>query len=188
MQTLTWLFLESTIALGALIALTLFGLLVHWRRGGRARPLLIGMGVGAALLLIQALVVTQREHAAATFARIERGLLLSQVDPIERELASEFRAGEMDTEAFLQRARRTLERVEVLRMRRISLVVHDAQRDRFVVTTRYVCDVRTSNFVGPFESTWRVGFRRDGRGYRIETVDPVYIHGMNVRSWRQLGW
>ena len=40
MSWITWIILESKVALAIPLGTALFVLLVHWRRGGRPRPLL----------------------------------------------------------------------------------------------------------------------------------------------------
>jgi hypothetical protein len=113
MDELTWLLFESRIALGIALFLVNFFLLVHWRRGGRARPLLIAVAVSAALLLTQALVVTKREAADRLLATVERGLLASDAAPLAQALAPGFVAGDMDRAAFLARVERELRRWRV---------------------------------------------------------------------------
>lgn len=187
MDTASWILFESRTALAVPLALLLFALLVHWRRGGSPRPLLAGLAVGAILFVVQALVVTRREHAGRTLREIEAGLLASSVQPLERALAPGFSAGEMDAHAFIDFARRTLQRVQVTRLIQVALNVSGAQRDEFEVVTRYLSDQRGGNLPGVLDSTWRLRFRWTGNGYQIESVGPVALQGAKVSGWRDLG-
>ena len=67
MSWFTWIFLESLPALGALLFTVNFFLLVYWRRSGRVRPLLIGLGAAIVLLIVQAAVVTHSANTPPAF-------------------------------------------------------------------------------------------------------------------------
>lgn len=187
MDTASWILFESRTALAAPLALLLFAMLVYWRRGGSPRPLLTGLAVAAILFVVQALVVTRREHAGRMLREIEAGLLASSVQPLERSLAPGFTAGEMDAHEFIDFARRTLQRVQVTRLIQIALNVTDAQRDEFEVVTRYLSDQRGGNLPGVLDSTWRLRFRWAGDAYQLESVEPVALQGVKVSGWRELG-
>ena len=92
MEWVTWLLFESVAALGSVLGLVLFALLVHWRRSGQVRPLLLGLGVAAALLLVQVLVVTRREHAGRILAAIERDIVAARTAALEAALRQTSRA------------------------------------------------------------------------------------------------
>src|SRR5262245_16644152 len=96
MELVTWVFFESTAALSALIGLSLFFLLVHWRRTSRPRPLLIGLAISVVLFVTQELVVTRREHAERVLAPVLRDLTANRTDALAAALAPTFRADEMN--------------------------------------------------------------------------------------------
>lgn len=187
MDTASWILFESRTALAVPLALLTFALLVHWRRGGSPRPLLAGLAAAAVLFVVQALVVTRREHAGRVLREIEAGLLASNVQPLERALAPGFTADEMDARAFVEFVRRTLQRVQITRLIQLALNVTDAHGDEFEVVTRYLSDQRGGNLPGMLDSTWRLRFRWSGDAYQLDSVEPVALQGVDVGGWRDLG-
>jgi hypothetical protein len=186
-DTLVWLLFESIVALGIILALVNFFLLVHWRRSGRPRPLLIGLAASLVLLVVQGLVVTKREHAAAILQRVEADLLAARVDALDRALSAGFRAGSWDHDGFVDFARRQLELVKIHWLRRSSPRVEQSQKDRFVVSVGYLADVTVQGFVGAVRSRWRITFMREGDEWRVETIDPPEIERHQYCNWRQVG-
>jgi hypothetical protein len=182
-DTLVWVLLESTVTLAVILALVSFFLLVYWRRSGRPRPLLIGLAVAFVLLGLQALIVTKREHAAATLSRIETDLLASRVEALDRALAADFQAGHMNHESFVDFARRQLKVVEIHWLRRTSPRVEQSQKDSFRISVGYTADVTAHGYVGPVGSRWTITFVREGGGWRIGRIDPPMINRQQFNDW-----
>jgi len=188
MDTLRWVLLESPAALALPVAFALFVLLVYWRRTERVQPLRVGIAVGGLLFVVQALVTTRREHAVALLNRIEQCVLNSDADGMRPLLASDFRAGSRDADAFVEFVRRQFERLEVLTVRRQRMQVQAEGTDSaaFAAEVSYIGTVSTRSFRGFLESRWRIVFVRAPQGWRIGSIQPRMIGGVDVPTWSML--
>jgi hypothetical protein len=186
MNWLVWFLFESLGALGAVLGVALFVLLVHWRRTGRSRPLLIGLAIAAVLLVTQALVVTQRERAARILAPIERDVVASRTTALEAALAPDFTAGDLDREQFLAFARRQFQRLRVRWLDRWALQVDESQAARFVASATYVADIAGDAYAGSVQSRWAITFVRTPAGWRIANLRPLHVAGLDEPRWSDL--
>jgi len=186
MDTLKWFFFESTLALGGCLAVVLFVLLVYWRRTLRPRPLLIGLAVGAVLLAVQALVVTQREHAVRIMDGVERDVVASQPHNLGRYLSDHFRIEETgwDKQRFLDRVREYMTRVEIRTLTRQRLEVEESSADRFQISVSYLASISTRDIAAPVLSRWLIVFVREGGPWRIQTIVPVALDRRPVSGWK----
>lgn len=187
MDVLRWVVLESGLALLVLGGLISFALLVHWRRGGRARPLLIALGTTAALLVVEQSVVTPREHAASMLAAIEQDVQVSRSDSLSRLLSTDFRSGTMDRQAFLEFVDRQLRRTRCFWVRRTELRIEAVEPTRFQALAAYLADVARDEDRGTVSSLWRVDFVREPAGWRIGGILPVRIAGLSEAQLQRLG-
>ncbi|RMF86045.1 MAG: hypothetical protein D6744_00405 [Planctomycetota bacterium] len=185
MNLLRWLFLESTPALAIVLAVALFVLLVYWRRTLRARPLLIGLAAAAALLTLQAVIVTPREHALALMRVVERDVVDGRTDGLAAALGRGFEAGERDREAFLDFVHRQQQRVHVHSVRRGSARVEKQAGDSLTLLMQYGARVTSAGYSGSIPSVWRITFERQGKAWRITRIEPVRLGLMNLASWRE---
>jgi hypothetical protein len=186
---LTWLFLESPAALGICLGLMLFGLLVHWRRTLKPRPLLVGMAVALVLMIVQKVVVTQREEAGLILDAIQADLLASRSDAIERSLHDPFTAGRMDRDEFLRLVREKLRTVRIITLSRSELVVttRDAAGS-FDVEAAFVSRVNVGEFGQyPIPTRWMLRFVRDGERWRIRQIEPISLGGRGGVNWMTYG-
>jgi hypothetical protein len=188
MDGLRWFFLESAAALGGTLAVLLFVLLVHWRRSGHGRPLLVGLGIAAILVLVQALVVTQREHADRILRRIEKDLVRGGISALAAALAPDFvtddpQRSALRRAAFLDLAREWLRRVRVHWLERTDLRIESTGRDRFVVSAAYVTEIGAEQFGGVFRSRWSLTFVRTPAGWQI-----LHLHPEQVENWHAPPW
>jgi hypothetical protein len=185
MDSLIWFFFESTLALAGVLVVLLFVLLVHWRRGGRPRPLLIGLSVAILLLIVQALVVTRREHADRILRRIETDVVASRTDAIAAALSARFHVAEpdMDQAGFLERVRRAMRRVDVRTLTQHGLKIQADESDTFEVSVTYWADVSTPEYGGLAHSRWRIVFIREQGNWRILTVEPTELNRLPVAGW-----
>ena len=186
MNVLTWFLFESAPALAAVLGVALFVLLVYWRRSGQVRPLLVGLAVAAVLLLIQRLVVTQREQAGRILKSIETDIVASRTGALEAALAPDFEAGELDRDAFLAVVRRQLERAKVRWVDRWRLAVQESEAQRFVVEVFYTADIATEVYTGTTSASWSITFVRTPAGWKIASVQPVRVEGMSNPTWQDL--
>lgn len=184
MDWLVWVLLESRAALGALLGVVLFGLLVHWRRSGRPRALVIGLAAAAALLVAQALVVTKREHAARILTVIERDIIASRTADLADTLSDDFDfpGGRAD---FLEFVDLQLARVDVRYLERWGLrVVHNGGA-QFTAAVEYTADVG-GVYAGSFFSGWELTFIRTPAGWRVLRVRPRHLAGLHDVDWPSL--
>ncbi len=186
MTWLSWFLFESFAALAAVLGVVLFVLLVHWRRTGRSRPLLIGLAVAVLLLVMQALVVTRREHAARLLTPIERDVLASQTTALDAALTPDFTAGDLERAEFLAYARRQFQALRVRWLDRWSLQVNESAADRFVATATYLADIAGDAYSGSIQSRWAITFVRTPAGWRIAHIRPLHIAGLDAPRWSDL--
>lgn len=181
-----WLLFESLPALGAILGVTLFVLLVLWRRSGNARPLLIGLGVAVVLLSAQALVVTKREHAGRVLAGIERDIRGSKMDALAAALAPEFDSQGMGRDEFLSYVRRQMAKVRVHWLERWQLSVSNAETDRFEAMVTYLTEISGEGMAATPRSNWSFTFVRTPAGWKIATLECRQIDALRGVSWRDL--
>jgi hypothetical protein len=186
MGWLVWFLFESVAALSAVLGVALFVLLVHWRRTGRGRSLLVGLGAAVVLLAVQALVVTQREHADHILRPIEKDLVASHTDALDAALAPDFESGNLDHDDFVTFVRRQFQRVKVRWLDRWALQVEEATADRFVVSASYTADVTGEGYVGTVQSTWSLTFVYTATGWKIGHIRPLHIAGLDNPAWENI--
>jgi hypothetical protein len=182
------LLFESTLMLGGCLAVLLFVLLAHWRRRLQPRPLLIGLALSVVLLVVQALVVTRREHADRIMARIEADVLASQTDAIAAALSTEFLVAEpeMDREKFVRLVERYMQRVDVRTLTRRALDIEASETDRFQLYVSYLADISAPNLNSLVLSRWRISFAKEDDGWRILSIEPTQLDRTPIRGWRGL--
>lgn len=186
MDTFAWLFFESSIALGIVLGLVLFGLLVHWRRTLQPRPLLIGLVVALGLLVVQKLVITHREHAGAIMTQIERDIVNTRTGALARLLAADFVAGERDRDVFLAFVRAQMNLIRVHSVRRGSIRITARDAGTFTAVIGYSAMITTGGFVQQLlPTTWRIWFVREADGWKIQRILPVRIGGQEIPTWEQ---
>jgi hypothetical protein len=178
MNWLTWIVFESPAALGVVLVVPLFGLLVLWRRGGQARPVLIGLALAAALFVAQAVVVTNREHAGRVLADIEKELLASRTTALAAALAPDFRFDQLDGDEFLAFVRQGLGSVRIHWVERVRLEVQEAAADRFVVRADYLAEVNTNGVTHVPRSAWTLTFIRAGDRWLVAELRCLHIDGL----------
>lgn len=187
MYLLTWVFLESVVALCVILGLMLFGLIVHWRRSLNPRLLLAGLGVAIILLLIQKSIVTQREHAGLILDAIQKDLLQSRPDAIERSLADPFRAGEMDRGQFLNVVKTQLRKVRIHQISRGSMRQTTSEPGAFQVDASFSARVDSTEYgANLVPSTWQLGFVKTAEGWRISQIEPLSL-GLGGVKWDFFG-
>jgi hypothetical protein len=187
MDTLQWILLESRLALGVIVALALFALVVHWRRTLRARPLLIGLGVAFGLFVLQTAVTTRREHAASLLGRLEQRVVESDADGILPLLSPGFRAGSWDADEFLEFVRAQMRWLDVASVRRTRTEFVESNADAFAAEVAYTATVSAEQFRGFVESVWWIEFGRtaDG-GWGISGIEPRSLNRVGIRDWETL--
>ncbi len=191
MDWLTWLLLESPAALGTILGLTLFVLLVRWRRGGSPRPLLVALVVSVVLLVAQALVVTHREQAGRMLDEIAADLVRTRTRALAAALDEQFDAGRHRGEPltrarFVEYVQALLRRMSIVWVQRTDLDVTERQPGRFVAEAQYLAEITYDQLSGTFRSRWAVTFARTAHGWRIVHIEPMFIDGVPVASWERI--
>lgn len=186
-DTLSWIFLESPIALGVLCGFTLFWLLVYWRRGGSPRPLLIGIIVCALLFVAQSLIQTTRERVLAVMERIEADVLVHQAGALQASLAPGFLVdlgtGAVDRFAFVGYAKAWLERLTVTSLTRTELKITPVDSATMDVQIAYLAQLRYKDYAGLHPSSWRIRFVRVDDKLQITAINPVNVAGAQGSGW-----
>ena len=183
MRTLEWILLESPAALSAIAGLTCFYLLVRWRRGGSAWPLLAALVTGGGLLVVQSLVTTRTETARAIITEIERDVIAGRTDVLARYLATDFRTMRYDKPAFLALVREQLRRVEFQSVTRTELTLAESNRAGFAVDVRYVIAMTVDTYPMRTGFARRVWFTRAGDGWIITRTEPIHPDGPDPAHW-----
>jgi hypothetical protein len=186
MAFIAWVLFESAAALAAVLGVTLFILLVYWRRSGRGRPLLIGLAVAILLFVVQALVVTPREHVGRTLTAIETDIVRARTDALADALAADFDAAGMNRDAFIAYVGRQMQKVDVHYVDRRSLHVEDADGDRVRGTAEYLADVTVRDYADRLPTRWSLTFVRTADGWKIVTIEPLSIAGIDRPSWNEI--
>lgn len=183
MATVTWILLESLPTLGAILFVILFVLLVRWRQGGTARPLLIGLGVALVLLIVQAAVVTNRERAIRIMAPIESGLLARDAQPVVRALHGEFLSDRMDQTGFGEFVRSQLANIQLHRLWRRETTVIESDDNGFVARLTYYAELTVRDVRRPLSSVWDLRFEQDDGEWKIHSINPVRIADRDLEDW-----
>ena len=187
MGWMRWLLFESFAALAIGLFLVNFFLLVYWRRSGRPRPLLIGLGAAVVLLCVQNLVVTRQEHAGRILAGIEREIPTAAVAALAAALSDDFECDGMDAAEFVAFAEAGLQRVDVDILRRMRLEIGESGASRFVARVVYLSDVRVVDlFDRLIKTVWEVTFVQERGRWRIAAVRAVQVGDQQVDDIRDL--
>ena len=183
---LSWFLFESFAALAAVLFTANFVLLVHWRRGGQVRPLLIGLVTALVLLALQAAVVTRREHAIRVLTLIENDIIRARTDALAASLSPAFDADRMDSAEFIAFVNRQYKSVKVRGVRRAQLIFQESLADLFTIEVSYQADISAEAYSGWFPTRWRITFARSASGWLIRLIQPTYIAGVPNPSWNQI--
>lgn len=186
MDWILWLLFESPPALGGLLFLVNFALLVRWRRGGRSRPLVVALLISVVLLSVQALVTTRDEAIRRAFATIEDALRYGEPAALAPVLAAEFRLDELDRDEFIAQVRQRLTSLKVHWLRRGDIVFVEEAPQRCVVNVNYLADITAPNFGGAFRSRWPVTFTLAPDGWQIAEIGLPLVEGQQLRSWSRI--
>lgn len=176
MSLVTWVLFESFYALAAGLALSLYVLLVYWRRSGKVRPLLIGLVAASAMLVMQQVVVTQREHAGRILRHIEQDIERHRVDALRDSLSATFAADRYEASSLVAAVEQRLKTLRISNITRNSLEVTASDQDRFTVRASYTCDLGSAEmYNGPLHTRWDFGFTREGGLWKLNSIDNLWV-------------
>ncbi len=191
MDWLTWILLESPLALAGFTGLALFVLLVYWRRTGRPQPLLIALALTIALFVIQTTITTRAEHADHILDAIATDLMRSETTALHQYLAPNFTthpdAGPvLDRTAFLNLVADRLESIRIIWVERWQLELTDHTDEAFTAITSYRTDiVHPQGRFGP-RSGWDFTFVDTPQGWRISQIHCRHIDGLSDPTWQRI--
>jgi hypothetical protein len=183
MDWLTWVLLESAAALGAMCFVVVFVALVHWRRSGRPRPLVVALAASALLLTVQQLIVTRRETATGTLDRIAADIRRSRTDALADALSPSFRAAGLNRDEFLAVVQKLLQSVRIVSPGEPVIRISGSEADRFSVSAAYMPDIVFREYSGRIRTRWDISFERTPAGWKITNIEPAYIDGVADPTW-----
>jgi len=175
-DAIQWLFLENRIALFVLVVFVEFWLLwawARWRTRRTGRLALGGLIVGVLLLVLQTLVVTDREEIIVVCQGISRTIEDGDVDGFGEYIAVEFAVGSIDRDTLLASLTRILTQVRVEEPRLSGFDI-SVDGDQARADFQAGCRLVTSRFFeGRMLSRWELTFLRFGDRWRVIAIQPV---------------
>jgi hypothetical protein len=170
---LTRVLFESLPLLLVAIAVALaVALAVHRRRftTGSRRGLLATAGVGVLLIVVQALVVTDREAIQQTLREAASAVQAGDVPALGEQIDEAFSAQGMDKQQLLARSNQMLQRWQV-NSARLSGFRIEVDGDEATVSFRVLCDLRSDSWVQDNTlSLWRLRCVRRPEGWKVQRV------------------
>jgi len=161
---------------------------VYWRSTLRVRPFLIGCGVAVVLLIVQAAVVTKREHADRIMKRIETAVLESKPHGVGAELSDRFHAEPppMDQARFVELVRTYMQTVDVRTLYRSDMELMEVESGSFSLEVSYMGEVNARDFSGTVLSRWKLRCEREPEGWRIVNIIPIMLNKQRINGWHDL--
>ena len=137
----------------------------------------------SALIAVNLLVVTPRERIDASCRELGRLVDEGNVAAIDARLAQDFAAGELDRQAFLERATSTLTRtrIDLVRLHGVNVEIQDAHTATATLDAR--CNVRSSEgFSGAIPSRWRLEFVFREDDWLVRRVESIPVPPLNLKT------
>jgi len=191
MKFLIHLLFESPFWLGAFCFLLFAGMLFarqRWesvtarRYAIPATLLIIGL-----LLVIQKIVVTQREQILLALGSFVSAIEREDTSAIEDALAQDYATEGMDREEFTKYLASLLELLDIrdTRFMRRDLDMGD---DSAVMTLTARATVSVRGQIGQFQwGSWRIAWLREAGDWRVVSVRPLSLNGQPVETLPTLG-
>lgn len=183
------LFFESPIYLG-IFSFVLFGVSLLVRRARRETlgrwiaPATVGLIV--LLFVSQSLVVTQREQILGAADRFISAVENRNTAALRAIISETYESEGMDAAAIIAYIDGALERISIYdtRTHRRDVTV-DGNRAEMLLAAR--ATVRIGGDVGQMHwGSWRLGWAREGSAWRITSIRPIMIDGIEFRSLGEL--
>jgi len=138
--------------------------------------------VAIGLLILQSAVTTRREHALQIMQTVERAILDSRAADLAPVLADDFEAGGRRRDEFVQYVGEWLQRLRVRWLEHYQPQVEDSEDERFTLRITYTAEV-TGDYSGNLPSIWALKFVWTPNGWRIGSIQPIMIAGMDEATW-----
>jgi ketosteroid isomerase-like protein len=189
------LLFEEPLLLIPVLAVTLLVLAIVWSRRrtpGAWRALLAGLLAAPLLIIVQALVVTDREQIIRVCSQMADAVERGDVPAFAVHIADDFRAadgggGAFTREDLLAALARSLARYhpEGVRLTGFQVTTDgDSGTAEFSATARIVTSETAMDRV---LSRWRLRFRRNDRAWQVIDIQPVPTPFWPFRSLREIG-
>lgn len=185
---MTQFLLENTLGLGLAVVVVAVVLGGVWRQHGTRAALrnwVIGVVAGVVLLVIQKVVVTDREAVDAVLRTLVRAVDERDPAPIVARIDERYLADGLTRAEVVPLIEAMLRRTEVERpiVRGLEIKVVDSTA---FVQFSIVCRVRAGGFERPTQSNWKLDFVRRGEEWKVQAIQPTSIDGQNVSSIDEL--
>jgi len=138
-----------------------------------ARIVWIGFTALPVLAVTSTLVETRREQVVAACHELAAYVCRANLPALDRRIAAEFQADELDREAFLTRLEQALARHRVADVSMRGFGVTFPDRDRAVAEFHAAAYVQSADL--PYDrltSRWRLTFRREGDRWLLTALEP----------------
>lgn len=175
-------FLDDTYALPLTAGLVVFALSVAWhlRRTRRSATVLgVGIAVAVLLLVVQKIVVTDREAIDRMVRRLAVAVETKDFDIVAQLIDEDFGTDGGRKADFIAAIKATLTRFEIEGARLHAMKI-DIAEDHATVEFGVLCRLRFSGFDRPSTSRWSLGLVRRGAGWRVREIDPLEIDGQKI--------
>ena len=177
------------IALAAACTATCLVLLVLWRRtvsDGRRKAFLGALAVSVVLLVLQEIVVTDRERITALIQELASATAKPDFATIEQALDAAYADDVFNRDTVMPAIRGALGRYRVEGPRVFAFEIR-IDGDSADATFNALCDIRESDgFVPNVLSLWRLRLvRHEGRWF-VRSIRPVKVGAREVRSLSEL--
>lgn len=187
---MTALLFENPFRLAAVLAVVNLVLLWSWRRRrpsrSRAALALVGLALSAALLALQAGVVTARERVQRLCHELAELVQQGDVSGVGRHFSADFSAAGLDRTAMLAAIDRTLRSDHPQDARLRGFIWTPAGPRSATVTFDVSCRVVGSDFVEQVTSRWRLTVRLEGDRWMVTSIEALPAPLSPIRSLRDV--
>lgn len=150
-----------------------------WFRPGRTTSWLVVGGplLATVLLIVQHLVVTDRERIGQILDALALAVDCEDVDAIADALDEDYEAEGMDKEAFLARVESAFERAEIDEVKILNTKI-TVEGDAASVNLRAHCRIRASDWpYDYFPSAWLLRFVRRDDDWQVQHIRQTKYEG-----------
>lgn len=189
MDFLTNLLFESPLKFGALAILVCGTLLVMWRRtgsDGRKNAFLGALAISLVLLVVQSVVVTDRETITGLLCELASATEKPDLAAIEGALDDTYALGPLTRKTVMPAIQAKLTRNAIERPRLWNFTI-DVRGDEATAHFNASCDLRTEGALFPTTlSEWRVKLVRRETGWKIQAIEALRIAGLGAGGLGEL--
>jgi len=182
----TRFFLEDTVPLLFVVVLAVVVMGIVWQRLQTPRALRVwiaGSAVGVLLLIVQKLVVTDREAIEQTVRQLAFAVDASGIDGIAPHIDAAYDADTLDKSELMTLIEVTLKRVDVSNARLDQFKIEVAG-DTGTASFRAISRLSGRGMEQPVLSFWEIEFARRAEAWRVTTIVPREINKQKVDGLR----